>query len=74
MQSFLPKQIESSKVLKGQSAAVKHGASKGVNGVNEIFLKKDISTKMNSEQQESKVFVKLEEEAEFPGGAIAWGN
>ena len=63
--SISPDRIESINVLKeGQTIAI-YG-DKGKNGVVEIISKKDTIPR------EDKVFSKVEEEAQFPGGNGAW--
>jgi len=85
MNDINPTNIESINVLKDETAIKKYG-DKGKNGVIEINtkVKSEINTKVNDEikinvEKESskdsvpgKLFTKVENEAEFPGGNIAW--
>ncbi len=75
--------IESITVLKGESAKNKYG-KKGENGAVEINTKKSLPAKDNSPKElaqnqlqdtiPNKVFTKVENEAEFPGGRDAWSK
>jgi hypothetical protein len=69
--------IASVNVIKGKEALNKYG-NKARDGVVEVTLKtRDIKLKGISDtmpQKNDMVFTKVEEEAQFPGGSMAWGN
>jgi TonB-dependent SusC/RagA subfamily outer membrane receptor len=65
------KRIESINVLKGESAIKKYG-DKGKDGSVEIVTKKKISISSAKDTMPDKVFTKVEHEAQFPGGQLAW--
>jgi N-acetylmuramoyl-L-alanine amidase len=69
MKKLSPNSIESINVFKGESAINKFG-KKGKNGVVEIFLKP--TEIIQKDTIPNKVFTKVENEAEFPGGKEAW--
>jgi len=69
LKAISPKSIESINILKGETAINKYG-DKGKNGVVEIFLKP--SGISRNDTLPDKVFTKVENEAEFPGGKEAW--
>lgn len=80
MKNIPPYNIQSINVLKGDSAEKKYGA-KGKNGVIEITTKKTekeinhTQTYLPESQKDSIpriVFMKVENEASFPGGPTAW--
>jgi N-acetylmuramoyl-L-alanine amidase len=75
-QYLKPEDIESVTVLKNESAISKYG-EKAKNGVIEIITKKDKSVEIKNDivsktSPDNKVFVKVEKEPSFPGGAEAW--
>lgn len=66
--------IESVNVLKGESAIQKYGA-KGTNGAIEITTKKEGAVEITSKPAKEdfdKVFTRVEQPAQFPGGENAW--
>ena len=69
MNTISPNAIQSINVLKGETALNKYG-DKGKNGVVEIFLK--VPGIFQTDTIPDKVFTKVENEAEFPGGHDAW--
>lgn len=69
LNTISPDAINSVTVLKSESAVSKYG-DKGKNGAVEIFLKS--STVSQNDTIPNKVFTKVENEAEFPGGHDAW--
>jgi TonB-dependent SusC/RagA subfamily outer membrane receptor len=71
LKAISPNSMKSINVLKGESAVNKYG-DKGKNGVVEIFLKP--SGISGNDTLPDKVFTKVENEAEFPGGQQAWSK
>ena len=69
MKKIPPNSIESINVFKGESAINKFG-KKGKNGIIEIFLKP--TGIIQKDTIPNRVFTKVENEAEFPGGKEAW--
>ncbi len=69
MSKISPASIESINVLKDKSAVTRYG-QKAKNGVVEITLKSGADLKTDTIPD--KVFTKVENEAEFPGGKPAW--
>lgn len=82
MNTINPDSIQSVNVLKGDSAKAMYG-EQGANGVIIINSKKNAQYKevtvatdndTDSSVDYDKVFLKVESEAEFPGGKSAWSN
>lgn len=69
LKTISPSAIQSINVLKDESAINKYG-DKGKNGVVEIFLKSPAI--FQNDTIPNKIFSKVENEAEFPGGQEAW--
>jgi len=69
MNTISPNTIQSISVLKGETALNKYSV-KGKNGVVEILLK--TPGMPQNDTIPNKVFTKVENEAEFPGGHEAW--
>ena len=69
IKAISPNSIESVNILKDESAIDKYG-EKGKNGVVELNIKPD--TDVHVDTIPDKVFTKVENEAEFPGGKEAW--
>ncbi|MBS1495448.1 MAG: N-acetylmuramoyl-L-alanine amidase [Bacteroidetes bacterium] len=65
-----PNNIQQINVIKGEAATAKYG-SKASNGVIEIVLKDAADT---TPVKDDKVFIKVEQEAQFPGGNGAWAD
>lgn len=68
MNNISPNNIESINVIKNESGTNKYG-SRAKDGVIEITMKGDTTPVVDN-----KIFTKVEEQAEFPGGNAAWGN
>ena len=69
LNTMSPDIIYSISVLKGEGAITKYG-DKGKNGVIEIITKP--VRVLQTDTVPDKVFTKVENEAEFPGGQMAW--
>ncbi|MEO5943875.1 MAG: N-acetylmuramoyl-L-alanine amidase [Ferruginibacter sp.] len=68
--SISPDKIQSINVIKGKDATSKYG-NKAKDGVVEIYLKHKNDT---IPEKDNRIFTKVEDEAQFPGGQAAWGN
>jgi N-acetylmuramoyl-L-alanine amidase len=77
MSNIAPDKIQSINVIKGEEALKKYG-NKAKDGVVEVTLKTgDLKLKGLTDtipQKNDMVFVKVEDEAQFPGGNAEWGN
>ncbi|TDX01653.1 energy transducer TonB [Dinghuibacter silviterrae] len=71
MPALDPNQIQSISVLKNEAAIAKYGQT-GQNGVIEVWLKGYTGSDMPA--TDDKIFTKVEVEAQFPGGDIAWND
>ncbi|MEO6721464.1 MAG: N-acetylmuramoyl-L-alanine amidase [Ferruginibacter sp.] len=86
LKTILPDDIKSINVLKDKSATEKYG-EKAVNGAIEIYTKKGnkeitfqgiqgngLTAAPGNNQGDDKIFTKVENEPQFPGGDTAWRN
>jgi len=69
--SLNPTEIESINVLNGENAFSKYGEAAN-NGVVEINMKKISENSNDQNSKDDKVFTKVENEAQFPGGETEW--
>lgn len=69
LKSISPQSIQSINVLKDETAIKKYG-ERGKNGVVEITLKKE--TTEHQDTVPDKIFTRVEQDAQFPGGQQAW--